>query len=180
MNEKRYHGTPGSLHTPQRVARLEIGRVVALCLESLRVSTVLDVGTGSGLFAEAFAKRVQAVTGIDVAKDMIEQARQRVAGVAFQQAPMELLPFPNDAFDLVFFGQALHESNDLTQTLAEAHRCARLRIAALEWPYKEEPVGPPLAHRLHADQIITIAKQLGFAKTEIIPMHSMVLYRLTL
>lgn len=179
MNEKRFHGSPEFLRTPQRLALLEVDRVVRLSLEGLPVRRVLDVGTGSGVFAEAFARQGLTVVGLDVAEGMLKAARRQVRGAAFLQALMEALPFSAGAFELVFLGHALHETDDLPATLAELARCARWRVAALEWPYREEPQGPPLAHRLRPEQVTAAAVSLGFARRETLPLAHMVLYRLT-
>ncbi len=181
MHEKRFHGSPEFLRQPQRLALLEVARVVSLCLEGspAPVEKVLDVGTGSGVFAEAFAREVPEVVGVDVSATMLESARRAVPGVLFRQALMEALPFPAGAFDLVFLGHALHETHDLAGTLAEVSRCARWRVAALEWPYRDEPMGPPLAHRLRPQQVVEAAQSLGFVQIETLPLKHMVLYRLT-
>lgn len=179
MHEKRFHGSPDFLRSPQRLALLEVDRVVALSLEGLSVRRVLDVGTGSGAFAEAFARQGLRVLGLDVAEEMLRAARRQVPSVPFLRALMEALPFSAGAFDLVFLGHALHETDDLPATLAELARCARLRVAALEWPYREEPHGPPLAHRLRPDQVTAAAAGLGFVRREALPLAHMVLFRLT-
>jgi ribosomal protein L11 methylase PrmA len=57
MHEKRFEGDIDRLRTPERVERLDVERVVDLCLEKVKVHSVLDVGTGSALFAESFSKR---------------------------------------------------------------------------------------------------------------------------
>jgi hypothetical protein len=60
-HKRRYAGGAERLRAPQRMALLETVRVVQLCGEGISAATVLDVGTGSGVFAEAFvaaAKRV--------------------------------------------------------------------------------------------------------------------------
>ncbi|RME80799.1 MAG: class I SAM-dependent methyltransferase [Caldilineae bacterium] len=179
MNEKRFHGSPDFLRNPERLARLEVDRVVTLALEGLPVRRVLDVGTGSGVFAEAFARHGLKVVGVDISEEMLAAARRLVPGVDFQQAAMEDLPFPDASFDLVFLGHALHETDDLPGTLAKLARCARQRVAALEWPYRDEPMGPPLAHRLRPEQVTAAAEGLGFARIETLPLSQMVLYRLT-
>ncbi|MGB9521970.1 MAG: class I SAM-dependent methyltransferase, partial [Anaerolineales bacterium] len=131
--DKLFHGSPDSLRSPQRLAHLEVARVIELSLKGISVNKLLDIGTGSGIFAEAFAKIVPSVTGIDISEKMLAYARTIIPNVQFQKAKMEILPFEDGAFDLIFFGTSLHESEDLEQTLAEAKRCAQQRIAALEW-----------------------------------------------
>ncbi len=54
-HHKQFHGSPEFLASPQRLALLEIPRVVEICLEDVAVRDVLDVGTGSGVFVQAFA-----------------------------------------------------------------------------------------------------------------------------
>lgn len=54
MGKHVYNGNIDSLRAPQRLKKLEVERVVELSLEKLFVTKVLDVGTGSGVFAESF------------------------------------------------------------------------------------------------------------------------------
>ena len=48
MHEKRFDGKVERLRSPERVQRLEVDRVVDLCLEGDEIRDVLDVGTGWG------------------------------------------------------------------------------------------------------------------------------------
>ena len=54
MHERRFKGEVERLRAPERIQRIEVDRVVNLCLEGVRADSVLDVGTGSAIFAEAF------------------------------------------------------------------------------------------------------------------------------
>ena len=45
MHEKRFEGAIDRLRSPERVERLDVERVVDLCLESETATSVLDVGT---------------------------------------------------------------------------------------------------------------------------------------
>jgi ubiquinone/menaquinone biosynthesis C-methylase UbiE len=72
---------------------------------------VLDVACGTGLGTLPYVQRGFAVTGIDVAPAMIEQARALLppeASVDFTIAPAEALPFPDATFDLISCAQAFH------------------------------------------------------------------------
>lgn len=178
MNEHRFGGKAERLRSPERVALLEVERVVDLCLEGIDSTSALDVGTGSGIFAEAFAGRGLAVAGIDVNAEMVEAARAYVPQGHFQVAPMEDIPHPDNAFDLVFLGHVLHEADDLLQALREARRVAGQRVAILEWPYRKEEMGPPLDHRLQAGLIVDLAGQAGFSRAEPISLARMDFYRL--
>ena len=59
---RRFQGEPDRLRAPDRLARMEVPRVAALSTEGITVESALDVGTGTGVFAEAFAAQGIAVT----------------------------------------------------------------------------------------------------------------------
>ncbi len=177
-HERRFDGAADRLRALERVARLEVPRVVALSLEGLTVESVLDVGTGTGIFAEAFANNGLAVTGIDTNTELLAHAREFAPGAQFKEAPAEGMPFADGAFDLVFLGHVLHETDDPLAALREARRVARQRVAILEWPYREQPFGPPLAHRIAPARVIDLATRAGFSQVEHIELDQMDFYRL--
>lgn len=178
MHDRRFKADIEKLRAPGRIALLQVERVVALSLENLDIKNVLDVGTGSGIFAEAFAARGLQVTGIDANPEMIKAVQRLLPAVHFQEAVAEHIPYPNATFDLVFLGHLLHETDDHLKALNEARRVAKLRVAILEWPYQEEEIGPPLAHRLKPEEITALAQQAGFRKIEKLPLTHMEFYRL--
>ena len=49
MSGHRFTGEIERLRTPERVARVEVGRVAELCLSGLQARSMLDVGTGTGV-----------------------------------------------------------------------------------------------------------------------------------
>jgi ubiquinone/menaquinone biosynthesis C-methylase UbiE len=180
MHEKRFEGDITRLRNPERIARLEVERVVTLCLEQATIKCVLDIGTGSGLFAEAFAKRGLAVTGVDVNPEMLPAARTYVPVGEFRESTAEALPFADAAFDLVFMGLLLHESDEQLQVLCEARRVVRTRVGILEWVYREEEFGALLVHRLAPEILAELAKEAGFSQCEAIPLTKLIFYRLTI
>jgi ubiquinone/menaquinone biosynthesis C-methylase UbiE len=174
MHERRFNREIERLRDPERIARLEVERVVQLALEGLKEArTVLDVGTGSGVFAEQFAARGLQVTGLDANPDMLPVARTFVPQGTFQEGAAEKLPFPDGSFDLVFMGLLLHETDDLQAALREAHRVAIKRLAILEWPYEEQSFGPPLEHRLPLEKITLFAQQAGLKGVQQIHLQNL-------
>jgi ubiquinone/menaquinone biosynthesis C-methylase UbiE len=179
MEDRHFHGDLARLRSAERIASLEVERVVALSLDGIVVGTVLDVGTGSGLFAEAFAKQGLEVTGVDDSQEMVAAALSHVPQGHFRQALAEDLPFSEKAFDLVFLGFVLHETNSPVGALQEARRVARHRVVVLEWPYQEEEQGPPQADRLEPKTVSRLAREAGFQACEAKPLSRSVFYLLT-
>lgn len=177
MHERRYNRAVERLRDPERVSRLEVPRVVDLILEGQKPGSVLDVGVGSGLFAEAFAARGLRAAGVDANPDMLPAAQEFVPGGVFKQGTAEALPFQDGEFDLVFLGLVLHETDDPLLALREARRVARLRVAVLEWPYREAEFGPPLSDRLPVQKVLEMAGQAGLVASGPALLQNLVLYR---
>lgn len=179
MHEKRFSGEVDRLRSPDRVARLEVETVVARCLEGLTGGeeaadlSVLDVGTGTGLFAESFKKRGCRVAGVDVNPEMVSHARRLVPEAEFSVATAERLPFPDRSFEVVFLGLVFHETDDAEGALRSALRVARTRVAILEWPYKEQEFGPPLAHRVEPSLLRALCLTVAGREPTVIPLTSM-------
>ncbi len=177
MHERRFNREVERLRDMDRVDRLEVRRVVSLVLENqANAHSVLDIGTGSGLFAEQFAAKGLQVTGLDVNPEMIKAAQNFVPTGVFQEGIAEKLPFPDASFDLVFMGLVLHETDDTPAAVNEAHRVARQRLAVLEWPDEEQTFGPPREHRLASEKVSAMAKEAGFVITRSLRLNSLVLY----
>ena len=81
MHERQYNRKVERLRDPERIARLEVERVANLSLEHLMgVHTMLDVGTGSGLFAEQFVAKGLQVSGLDTNPEMLDSRPRIRAG----------------------------------------------------------------------------------------------------
>lgn len=180
MNEKRFEGNIARLRNPERIARLDVKWVISLSLEHANFKSALDIGTGTGVFAEGFAKRGVSVYGVDVNPKMLPAARMYVPAAFFSAATAERLPYEDARFDLVFMGLLLHESDEQVQVLREARRVARIRVCILEWAYREEDFGAQLGQRLAPDMLEKMAKQAGFNKFEEVPLTKLIFYRLTI
>ncbi|MBI3583532.1 MAG: methyltransferase domain-containing protein [Nitrospinae bacterium] len=74
-------------------------------------SRILDVGTGTGKQAFAFAKRGYDVTGIDLSEDMLKVAvkKNKYENVEFINADAANLPFKDSSFDVSSVSFALHD-----------------------------------------------------------------------
>jgi ubiquinone/menaquinone biosynthesis C-methylase UbiE len=180
MHERRFNHQIERLRDPQRVKRLEVERVVNLTLEGLeRPQSVLDVGVGSGLFAQAFSARGLATSGVDANPQMLAVAQQFVPGGSFQEGIAEALPAADQSVDVVFMGLVLHETDDPLQALQEAHRVARIRLAVLEWPDEVTDFGPPAEHRISSARLVQLAHQAGFQHVDQLQLEYLTFYRMT-
>ncbi|OGO23277.1 MAG: hypothetical protein A2144_12065 [Chloroflexi bacterium RBG_16_50_9] len=74
-------------------------------------SRILDVATGTGKQAFAFAEKGYDVTGIDLSKAMLKVAnkKNRYKNVRFQAADATNLPFEDNSFDVSGVSFALHD-----------------------------------------------------------------------
>jgi ubiquinone/menaquinone biosynthesis C-methylase UbiE len=179
MNERVYNNGIDRLRAPERIARLEVEKVVNLCLSGKDIKSVLDVGTGSGIFAEEFNKRGLKVSAIDTNPDMISAFKEYLPGLDIQLAPAEKIPFEDGSSDIVFMGLVLHEVDDYSKALSEAYRTAVKEVCILEWEYLEQESGPPIEHRLKSPVIEKLAHEAGFINVEVIKLTNFVLYKLS-
>ncbi len=85
---------------------------------------ILDIGTGTGRFAQYFNDYGFIIVGVDVSLPMMLQARQR--GVRdLVRADAHHLPFRDQAFDASMMIHLLHLARDWVQVIHEAGRVTR-------------------------------------------------------
>jgi ubiquinone/menaquinone biosynthesis C-methylase UbiE len=107
-----------------------LARLVEL-VEPKRSWRVLDVATGAGHTALAFAPHVAKVTASDITDQMLAEARKLAAergltDVRTARAKAEDLPFPDMSFDLVTCRLAAHHFAKPRAFVAEAFRVLML------------------------------------------------------
>ena len=91
-----------TMRSPDAFAPVE----AALATVDGPVEAALDVGTGTGAAALAIAKRFPSarVVGVDIAREMVERARQKTQGnpnLSFEVADASALTYDDESFDLV-------------------------------------------------------------------------------
>jgi SAM-dependent methyltransferase len=83
---------------------------------------LLDVGCGSGLFAELAAQGGADVIGLDAAPGLIEYARLRRPAARYVVEDIEHMPFGDDGFDVVTAFNSVLYAADPRRALAEITR----------------------------------------------------------
>lgn len=100
---------------------------------------VLDVACGQGNAAIAGARRFAEATGVDYAKNLLEQGRERAEAehlpVTFTEGDAERLPFPDGAFDTTLSTVGVMFAPDQERAAAELVRVTRSggKIALASW-----------------------------------------------
>jgi ubiquinone/menaquinone biosynthesis C-methylase UbiE len=98
---------------------------------------MLDVSTGAGHAALAFASHVEHVVACDLTPEMLATAQRlaaerAIANIEFKPADAQALPFEDSVFDLLTNRLALHHYADARKAIAEMARvCKSGGIVAL-------------------------------------------------
>lgn len=95
-----------------------------------RPARVLDIATGAGHTALAFAAIARSVVAFDLTEPMLRVARDFIRGrgaanVAFAAGDVEALPFGEGAFDAVTCRIAPHHFADVPAAVRQVHRVLR-------------------------------------------------------
>jgi ubiquinone/menaquinone biosynthesis C-methylase UbiE len=96
-------------------------------MPSIAGKRVIDLGCGEGSNTRRFARLGGLMTGIDLAPEMIERAREQEEkeplGIAYEIGSFnELLPFADEEFDCALSTMALMDGPDLSAALRAASR----------------------------------------------------------
>ncbi|WHY84159.1 class I SAM-dependent methyltransferase [Neobacillus novalis] len=88
---------------------------------------LLDIATGGGHTANAFAPLVKKVTAVDLTSEMLQAAETFInenghQNVEFKQADAEQLPFANEAFAIVTCRIAPHHFPNVNKFVEEVYR----------------------------------------------------------
>ena len=104
--------------------------VLASGLDDRHPGRLLDIGTGAGHTAFAFARRIAQVEALDLTREMLEQvergAQERgLRNIHCQLGDAEALPYPDDTFDIVTSRLCAHHFQDARASVSEVARVLR-------------------------------------------------------
>jgi ubiquinone/menaquinone biosynthesis C-methylase UbiE len=107
---------------------------------------VLEVGCGTGLLLERFARFAERAVGVDLSPGMLEKARAR--GLDVMEGSATKLPYPDASFDVVCSFKVLAHVAPIREAMAEMARVTR-------------PGGIILAELYNPWSLRGLAKRLG-------------------
>jgi SAM-dependent methyltransferase len=122
----------------------KIARLLALALPEGRTLRILEVGTGSGVIAQDFARRLGARAEVDA----VDVADQRVVhdGYRFRRVDGTTLPFASGTFDAVISNHVIEHVGERDDQLAHVRELARVLRedgrGYLAVPSRWQPVEP--------------------------------------
>ncbi|WNC70491.1 malonyl-ACP O-methyltransferase BioC [Thalassotalea psychrophila] len=86
-------------------------------------SVVLDLGSGTGYFAEVLATKFNTVIGLDLSKEMLNFSKlNRNKNINWLNADMHNIPLADNSVDIVFSNLAIQWCNPLTDAFIEIKR----------------------------------------------------------
>ncbi len=128
-----------------QVAEEQVEAVMGAVLGDAAVSTLIDIGTGTGRMLELFGDRAESALGIDRSSEMLRLARAKLNGAAnteLRQADLYALPLADGAADVAILHNVLHYAVEPDAAIAEAARVltigGRLLIADFAAHEREE------------------------------------------
>ena len=143
---------------------------------------MLDVGSGTGFFAIPAAKMLEQnkkVYALDLSADMnlilTERAREEYVNniEIFLAKGEDRLPIQNNVIDFVLVAFVFHETNEYQTFLQNIKKTmnSMSKIAIMEWKKQEEPIGPPIDHRLEETFVKEQLEKAGFMNINSIDLN---------
>lgn len=141
----------------------------------------LDLGCGAGDFTAVLAEAGARPVGAEVAEAALSRARARHPGLDFQLVPLDgPLPFPDNAFDVVWASEVIEHVADTGPWLSEIRRVlvpggrlllstpshGRLRLALGGIERFSEPLGDHL-HLYSRGSLRGLLEEFGFRSVSV-------------
>jgi len=141
---------------------------------------IVEIGAGTGLFAEEFSRLAPEATvyAVDMAPEMIEWMSEHRSGVVPRDGHAPRLvpvrstetsvPLPDASADLVVMLNVHHELADPVGTYTDAYRLLRPggQMLVVDWAARETPKGPPQAIRASVAALDAALTAAGFVDVE--------------
>ncbi|WP_108060677.1 class I SAM-dependent methyltransferase [Poseidonibacter lekithochrous] len=106
-----------------------VDTIISMC-ELKSHHRVLDIACGTGIVSCEFAKHSKEVVGLDITEEMLTQARKlqkekELNNIDFRNSNVEVLPFEDNSFDIVFTRYSFHHFLDTKKVFDEMLRVCK-------------------------------------------------------
>lgn len=134
--------------------------------------SVADVGCGIGYFSIPAAEIIDhknTVYALDISPEMLQTVKENaqragVENVITIQTGEYDLKLPDAAVSFALAVNIIHEVEDHSRFLREIKRILQKqgKLAIIDWEKKPMTMGPPTAHRISADEMLSLLRENGF------------------
>jgi ubiquinone/menaquinone biosynthesis C-methylase UbiE len=172
MGHKFDIGNLERLNDPKRLEILDLQAVISH-FRLQKDMTLVDIGTGTGLFAEAFLKLLPEARcyALDIRHEVIEWIKNnretyREGRLIPQLMEESKTPLGDNIADFLFMITLHHELEEPVELMKECRRILKLggKLLIADWRKDDmESGGPPRDHRIEPSLVISHLKQAGFA-----------------
>ncbi|MCB9232940.1 MAG: class I SAM-dependent methyltransferase [Bacteroidia bacterium] len=146
-------------------------------LGNLHGKTVADIGSGTGYFAFRIAKTAKKVIAIDIDERFLDYIINKMENTdSLHDLNIEpRITQPDDPSlaagetDLVLLVNTYHHINDRPEYFSKVKEALRTGgvLAIVDFRKEEMPVGPPVEHKLSAEEVRDELKLAGFSRFDI-------------
>jgi Xaa-Pro aminopeptidase len=161
----------GYAATDEKVRGVLVEEIVKSAAKSGN-KTVLDVGMGSGIIAEALAKKGLVVTGTDINDELLVRARQK--GITAIIKADDLTCFAKESFGSIVISEAIghmiSQDKKLADVLTEANRVLVPGGTIHVTHYTQDsPFLRDALYKVHsADEVLSVLKSAGFKNPQVV------------
>ncbi|MBI5815515.1 MAG: class I SAM-dependent methyltransferase [Nitrospinae bacterium] len=157
------------LESPERRAKMDpekLADIMGLTGEDV----ALDIGCGTGFFAQSVAPRVKNYYGVDISEDLLDVFRSKIrdgvmGNVVLKTGNATAMPVESGCCSLAFHVTLFHEIESPEVFHAEIRRVLKPggRLFAVDWHARDTGWGPPVDHRRSVESAIKLMTDGGFA-----------------
>lgn len=173
----------GSTYGVTRRADPAIARALAQYLRLARRGSFLDIGCGTGSYTCALAELGGRWHGLDISREMLEQARAKSRRVTWDEGTADKLPYADGSFNGVICTLAIHHFSDLRLSFAEVYRVLGTGPFIVFTAFPEQMRNYWLCHYFpnmmerstakmpSRDLVLGALQEAGFATQGVVPFH---------
>lgn len=171
------------LNNPERFKTLNPD-VIWEALDMQNPEVLIDIGAGTGFFANEFVKKISGgkIYACDTSEIMIKWMKENIT--ENNMIPLlcseSSIALESEAADLVYMINVHHELLEPKKLLGEAYRLLKPngKIAIIDWKKEEMTDGPSIEKRISEETIMEQLKNVGFNNVvshNILLLHSFVI-----